>query len=1132
MASLIIKVSKDGSSREYIFSKLGPIVLGSDEKCDIRLEDTEPKLLEVKLSTGSIFVKELGVREQMFLDNVIIPFREEIPYQLGKSITMANSRYQIQILKGEEASDPPPFFTEDYKRVLEDLKKKIKEKEEVLALSEKTLEKRRLSMESMDSFIRTKMAERNKREIEVEFLNQKLNEITHELAKKHVLIDEENNNLKLAHEHMEQLKEEDRHLNQTVHQNESNLQRIKGDIDRFQLELKEQKETLASLHYEEKKAQNALAELKRESSEAERQTAAESQKIQGLLIKSDAALREKHQIEIKIERLKQESSETQKTLDYLQQKIEDQEKHKLSEEAKLQALAFDIERLEQQLSKYKQNLVLEQEKERQLKRLNEELRLELNKVEEKLTAKKNLSHQLDYQTLDASKKLVHIKGEIETSIKHLEDLNLEERTQDMKMMGLRQEQELFQKKIAEEKKNLIDAFEIVKFTQEQELSVLKIDVNRNRLELNELVHSLEQAQKTQNEITSANKTLQKEKNELEAKIEALTHRKSELEKAGHSVIENNSSLALEKGRLENEISLLRIKLLDCEGLIRQRETEAQVELDNLRRDERHRLAQERELMLSEVAAEKQKGEIHLASVLKDKEEKVHLLKMEGLKASERMLKDAQDEAARIVAKAMMTEQQATEEATRRLNDISQEVFEREQKANFRINEAQSYYEQKEREAELIVSKSKKLAQDIVRDAELDLARDLQERKQNIKGYLSQRQQKGQAHIELLEEFQKRRLKKSEEVVLRNLETHKRKEYKKIARLKMEEASQAASLKENFVKTAKQENEKTFLELKNLKRKQEAELAEAKKAFLEQLSTTKLRQQRSLEEALQRQKEEYEQTKNKRLENATQAVINALITQSGSLPVGGSEKLREQIEGALDMALNGRNPETQKKVEQILDYNPLKKKAVWPVMRKYALHYGAPAALVITLLTDIGSFRSNLVDYGYNLLKSTESASDKFVSNQREEWKEKYTFNPTTTVGYKDTYTNNILYTTDFYTVMESEAFQNEWLLAVNDFLVTNLELSEDIAISFISSEGTMVKEMWQVRSEINPKFLDQGIRKLKDLEAAHLSWLPIKISDPEKLKQFMDYKKEYYDKYYAENVVKGRNLATQEEPVP
>lgn len=94
-----------------------------------------------------------------------------------------------------------------------------------------------------------------------------------------------------------------------------------------------------------------------------------------------------------------------------------------------------------------------------------------------------------------------------------------------------------------------------------------------------------------------------------------------------------------------------------------------------------------------------------------------------------------------------------------------------------------------------------------------------------------------------------------------------------------------------------------------------------------------------------------------------------------------------------------------------------------------------------------------------MIKNQHSASERYVTQQKTEWKEKHTSAPEQTIGYKKTYVDNIIFTKDFKKVMDNEEFQNAWILSVHDFMIKELELSEDVAISFISSEGTLIKDL-------------------------------------------------------------------------
>ena len=113
--------------------------------------------------------------------------------------------------------------------------------------------------------------------------------------------------------------------------------------------------------------------------------------------------------------------------------------------------------------------------------------------------------------------------------------------------------------------------------------------------------------------------------------------------------------------------------------------------------------------------------------------------------------------------------------------------------------------------------------------------------------------------------------------------------------------------------------------------------------------------------------------------------------------------------------------------------------------------------------------------------------------------------------------------------MDNEEFQNEWILKVHDYMVTQLELSEDLAINFISSEGTLVKDLATAKKDIHPNFLDKSMKKMAELEKTHLGWISDKIPDAGKRAKFENFRKDYYEKFYGEKFAKGRALASEKK---
>jgi hypothetical protein len=88
----------------------------------------------------------------------------------------------------------------------------------------------------------------------------------------------------------------------------------------------------------------------------------------------------------------------------------------------------------------------------------------------------------------------------------------------------------------------------------------------------------------------------------------------------------------------------------------------------------------------------------------------------------------------------------------------------------------------------------------------------------------------------------------------------------------------------------------------------------KKFAIDHISSIKFLGQKTLEEELKRERELFLQTKKDRIANATQAVMNVLIAETGTQDKVGLQ-LREKIHSTLKMAIDGQNADAMKEVGQ-------------------------------------------------------------------------------------------------------------------------------------------------------------------------------------------------------------------------
>lgn len=1121
MSSLIVKISQNGSSKEYLFNKLGPIIIGSDERCDLWLDDShiEAKLLEIKVSGGNVFIKELGARSQIYLDSVILPYREEIRYHEGECISLKDTNYQIHIIKNQgEIAEPPPFFEGEFKERLEHMNLKIREKENELKSLNDTQDKKKTQLTELEDRYHKHANEKGKLEVEVNSLRSQKDVLVFDIRRNEEKKEDEESKIIELRDFVKRLETEEKSLKETIVAQNMVLTNLKDEREKKSKEVDQQRILLVNLQLDTSQMEAQLKELALEQQNQENELQIENNKVQKILNNSEAAVREGVRIQTHMAQLLKEKTILDHDVKGLQSEVEKLEETRAITYNKLQDLNKHIDASENQSLKIQEQIQRHQENESNLKNLNLELHSELIKAEEKLSLKKNALNQIDFQSQDASRKLTTVNFELERASLRLNELSSEEKAQELKMLAVRDDYQLMAKRTAEEKKIFQKNIDEEKYKSGLELNALRSEIEDAKKTFSKVISDEELLQVELNELNGRHRTLSKEKQLLETQVTELRTQKSLTESQIQLLKSDTLKFEHEKSRCQRELSQLQIKLMDCEIQIKERHEMAKLELENFKREERAKMSAEKSVYLAEVEAFKQKSLIEVETEYRKKQDEIHQQKLLSQESADEILREAR-----------RTESQITHEANARLKQATLEAQERETLSHNRIKEAQDYYKAKEVEADAIIQKSRLESRDFLKKTEFDLLDDLAKRKAKIKKFLTMKQENGMAQIKLTQEQHIARMRREEEKSLQKMEELKRKELKKVARIREEELSLQSEQKAAVMKELKIEKDKMMQNIVELKKNQEDELANKKKTVLEHIHSSKSRYQKTWEEEMKREKELFAQSKKDRIHNATQAVMNVLVAETG--PQGEKEQLlRDKIKNTLEMAINGQNADAMREVEQVLDFNPMKRKKILPVIKKFSLRVGIPAAIAIVFLADVASVRTGLVNFTKEVMKQRHSASEIYVKQQKTEWKEKHTFNPTTTVGYKATYTDNILYTTDFEKVMDNEEFQNDWILKIHEFMIKDLELSEDMAINYISTEGTLLKELAVLKKEIHPQFLDVGLKKLTDAEKVHLGWLTEKITDPVKLEKFAQFRKDYYDKFYQEKFLTARGVASEVKP--
>jgi hypothetical protein len=146
-------------------------------------------------------------------------------------------------------------------------------------------------------------------------------------------------------------------------------------------------------------------------------------------------------------------------------------------------------------------------------------------------------------------------------------------------------------------------------------------------------------------------------------------------------------------------------------------------------------------------------------------------------------------------------------------------------------------------------------------------------------------------------------------------------------------------------------------------------------------------------------------------------------------------------------------------------------------------------------------------------KSTEIADD-YAHKQLTEAKERFVFNPPTSKEHKESYVDNILYTTDFMAKRADAQFQDKWILELNDFFINQLDVKDTTIIKFVSLEANLLQDLAKLKTQVDPKSPEQKIEEMRSRELDFKDKLAKTFGDPEKVTQFYDYSASFWRQMY------------------
>ncbi|MCB9061693.1 MAG: FHA domain-containing protein [Halobacteriovoraceae bacterium] len=178
--------------------------------------------------------------------------------------------------------------------------------------------------------------------------------------------------------------------------------------------------------------------------------------------------------------------------------------------------------------------------------------------------------------------------------------------------------------------------------------------------------------------------------------------------------------------------------------------------------------------------------------------------------------------------------------------------------------------------------------------------------------------------------------------------------------------------------------------------------------------------------------------------------------------------------------------------------------------------------VISLIIFSGDIYNGVL----NIVSSKQSDSDELLNQIKENKKNKPIFDPAKTDDFKNTFTDNLLYNRGFEIIKLNSEYRKQWTIDLNNFIVNELNLSENAIIPYMSNETNMIREMADIRVKINIDKPEKGIERLREVEANYLPALKNAFNnDPEKWVKYWEFHSKHFSSYRQNN----RNLASEQK---
>jgi hypothetical protein len=327
---------------------------------------------------------------------------------------------------------------------------------------------------------------------------------------------------------------------------------------------------------------------------------------------------------------------------------------------------------------------------------------------------------------------------------------------------------------------------------------------------------------------------------------------------------------------------------------------------------------------------------------------------------------------------------------------------------------------------------------------------------------------------------------------------------------IEETTRAATDKASAEMSAQLEQKKKAIEaeLAELKRRADQEVRQVRAGALAEIDAAKEREAKDFMNRVHK--------RSKEIGDQIDRVVGAkLATQFGvNMDPVAMKAFSDEIHSIVDSVLGPGKGSSVSKEATFSTILPVNTQARDKAAR-YWKKMGVAAIVVFVLILGRVIFPGLYSKVGRSVASALEvkDNTDEAVRRMLRERQLSMTFVTEQDQQFRDSYTDNILYTEGFIEMKEDIESQKLWTLELNKFFQNELGLTEKAIVQFGSAEGRMVRELLEDRKSLIPATSAAGIQKMRGVETGYIKEMKFVVRTEGNWQKFLSYHRDFYQKY-------------------